>query len=159
MKKRISAVLTLTLVMLCSVLGLTACTTPSECTHSGGEATCIAKAVCSICNNEYGETLGHNYGAFTSNGDGTHSKICANDNNHITTEDCNVVNKRCALCNYIEYSKGLSYTLINNDTEYEVISAGLCTDAMLYIPVTYNGKPVTSIGKMLLKIVLLLLAQ
>ncbi|MBR2152801.1 MAG: hypothetical protein IJ944_05930 [Clostridia bacterium] len=28
---------------------------PVECTHEGGEATCIAKAVCSLCGEEYGD--------------------------------------------------------------------------------------------------------
>ena len=41
-------------------------------------------------------------------------------------------------------TEGLEYRLINNDTEYEVIGyTGTSTE--VYIPSTYNGKPVTSI--------------
>ncbi len=35
--------------------------TITECKHTGGEADCTNKAVCEICNAEYGEPLGHNY--------------------------------------------------------------------------------------------------
>ena len=38
---------------------------------------------------EHGEVLGHNYSAWESNGDGTHTKTCSNDNNHKITENCN----------------------------------------------------------------------
>ena len=33
----------------------------NEAAHSGGEATCTAKAVCSVCNAEYGELAAHDY--------------------------------------------------------------------------------------------------
>ncbi len=39
---------------------------------------------------EFGNALGHSYGEWVSNGDGTHTKICANDNTHKVTEDCYV---------------------------------------------------------------------
>lgn len=35
--------------------------TITECKHTGGEADCTNKAVCEICNAEYGEPLGHDY--------------------------------------------------------------------------------------------------
>lgn len=43
-------------------------------------------------------------------------------------------------------SIGLEYTLINNDTEYELSSIGTCKDAHIVIPSSYEGKPVISIG-------------
>ena len=44
-----------------------------------------------------------------------------------------------------QYTEGLEFTLINNDTEYEVSGySGSSTEVI--IPSTYNGKPVTSIG-------------
>ena len=55
---------------------------------AGGEATCEEKAVCEACNTAYGEALGHAYGEWISNGNGTHSKTCANDASHKLTEDC-----------------------------------------------------------------------
>ena len=36
-------------------------TKTNEAVHSGGTATCIAKAVCSVCHAEYGELAAHNY--------------------------------------------------------------------------------------------------
>ena len=36
-------------------------TKTNEAVHSGGTATCIAKAVCSVCHTEYGELAAHNY--------------------------------------------------------------------------------------------------
>lgn len=44
-------------------------------------------------------------------------------------------------------SKGLEMRLINNETEYEVAGIGTCTDVNIVIPDTYEGKPVTAIGK------------
>ena len=32
---------------------------PTECEHTGGEATCTAAAVCELCGESYGEALGH----------------------------------------------------------------------------------------------------
>ena len=37
---------------------------------------------------EYYAALNHNYDAWISNGDGTHTKTCMNNNNHIVTETC-----------------------------------------------------------------------
>ncbi len=56
--------------------------------HYGGEATCTEKAVCEYCNAGYGEPVGHKYGEFVSNGNGTHTKTCFNDNTHVITENC-----------------------------------------------------------------------
>ncbi|MBQ8320088.1 MAG: hypothetical protein IJX81_04325, partial [Clostridia bacterium] len=55
---------------------------------AGGEATCEEKAVCTGCNTAYGDVLGHAYGAWVSNGDGTHTKVCKNDATHKVTDDC-----------------------------------------------------------------------
>ena len=61
-------------------------------------ATCTSPAVyyqsCSTCGAQgtetftNGEPLGHDYGAWTSNGDGTHTRICAHDAAHTETENC-----------------------------------------------------------------------
>lgn len=45
----------------------------------GGTATCLEKAVCSICEAQYGQKLSHNYsGEPRGNADGTHSYRCVN---------------------------------------------------------------------------------
>ena len=61
-------------------------------------ATCTAKAVyyksCAVCGEkgtetfETGDVLGHDYGAWTSGGDGTHTRICSHDDSHKETENC-----------------------------------------------------------------------
>ena len=61
-------------------------------------ATCTSPAVyyqsCSTCGAQGTETftngkpLGHDYGAWTSNGDGTHTRVCAHDASHTETENC-----------------------------------------------------------------------
>lgn len=66
-------------------------------------ATCTAKAVyytsCTECGRssegtadeatfEYGNALGHKYGEWVSNGDGTHTRVCANDSTHTETKAC-----------------------------------------------------------------------
>ena len=79
-------------------------------------ATCTAKAVyytsCADCGLsskgtadeatfEYGNALGHKYGEWVSNGNGTHSRVCANDNKHIETKACHGGKATCtakAIC-------------------------------------------------------------
>ena len=66
-------------------------------------ATCTEKAVyyksCAACGLsskgtdgeatfEAGKPLGHDYGAWTSNEDGTHTRVCAHDAAHTETENC-----------------------------------------------------------------------
>ncbi len=48
--------------------------------------------------------------------------------------------------NTATYSTGLSYSLQSNG-EYQVAGLGSCTDTVLKIPPTYNGKPVTSMAQ------------
>ena len=118
--------------------------------HSGGTATCTAKAVCSTCQTSYGElgghtltkhdavdatctapgnveywhcsvcgknfsdsigtgelteisspALNHNWGAWTSNGNGTHTRTCQRDKRHTETENCSGGSATCtnaAIC-------------------------------------------------------------
>lgn len=42
-------------------------------------------------------------------------------------------------------SEGLAYTLSADETYY-IVTCGTCTDSHIVIPLTYNGKPVESIG-------------
>ncbi len=57
--------------------------------HSGGKATCEHKAVCEVCGKEYGNVLGHNYGAPTYTWENNVCKaerVCANDGTHKESE-------------------------------------------------------------------------
>ncbi len=57
----------------------TQCNVPLNGTCSGGTATCLAFAVCTVCKGEYGTKPDHDYsGAYTPNGDDTHSRLCVN---------------------------------------------------------------------------------
>ena len=78
-------------------------------------ATCTSPAVyyqsCSTCGAQGTETftngdpLGHDYGAWTSNGDGTHTRTCTVDgcSAGTQTENCIDANKdhKCDICDYI----------------------------------------------------------
>lgn len=60
----------------------------ASCTKDGTKTR-----VCPICKGtdtitDEGSAKGHAYGAWTSNGDGTHTRICSNDNTHTETENC-----------------------------------------------------------------------
>ena len=61
-------------------------------------ATCTARAIyyksCAVCGEkgtetfETGDVLGHDYGAWTSGGNGTHTRVCSHDASHTETEAC-----------------------------------------------------------------------
>ena len=60
---------------------------------AGGTATCEAAAVCTVCSNSYGSSLGHAYGdtwTQVENAEGTksHKKVCANDETHVLMDTC-----------------------------------------------------------------------
>ncbi len=57
----------LTLVMLISIVCITGCVLPQKCKHEGGMATCDKKAICLICDEEYGELIEHNYAELKHN--------------------------------------------------------------------------------------------
>ncbi len=121
-------------IVACSVGGLGDSTSPThtcefnvkntDSEYLFSDATCEDKAVYNyscLCGKkgqdtfEYGEVLGHNYGEFVSNGDGTHSQVCSNNNNHIITEDCSggvaTENEKaiCEICG-AEYGSTLNHT-------------------------------------------------
>ena len=77
--------------------------------HSGGTATCTEKATCENCHTEYGSALGHNYGEWESNGNNQHVKTCANDSSHVITENCSGGTATClakAICATCEQEYG-----------------------------------------------------
>ena len=118
--KKIFNVITLIFILFLSMFSLTGCGAKG-CWHtcSGGQATCESKAVCSTCGKEYGDVLGHNYGEYVSNGDGTHTKTCLNDSNHKITEKCVWNMRLCDICN--APLDGISYRLINNNNETKMV--------------------------------------
>ena len=86
--------------------------------YLSSEATCENKATyfkscaCGEKGNETfetGEPLDHDYGDFSTNNDGTHSKICANNPLHVITENCEGGEATCskrAICDICESEYG-----------------------------------------------------
>ena len=111
-------------------------------------ATCTSPAVyyqsCSTCGAQgtetftNGEPLGHDYGAWTPNGDGTHTRVCAHDAAHTETENCHGGTATCtgkAICEdcKAEYGEKLphDFTAETVDAKY-LKSAATCTEKAVY---------------------------
>ena len=116
-------------------------------------ATCTAKAVyytsCTNCGLsskgtadeatfEYGNALGHKYGEWVSNGDGTHSRVCANDNKHIETKACHGGKATCtakAICEECgkAYGEMAAHTFTAKTVAAKYLkSAATCTAKAVY---------------------------
>ena len=90
---------------------------PSE-EHSGGTETptCTTGKTCALCGAEYG-ILGHDWSAWTSNGDGTHTRSCKRSNcDAVENESCSggtgtftcTTGKTCEKC-------GAEYGILGHD--------------------------------------------
>lgn len=131
---------------------------------SGGTATCTTKAVCDDCNTSYGQLEPHVFDKEVVEEKYLKSKATCTEKAKYyyscscgavgteTFEDgevisCNYLEGVCEWCSEPEPSstEGLTFTLINNDLEYEV-SGYNGSSTEVYIASTNNGKPVTSIG-------------
>ena len=116
-------------------------------------ATCTAKAVyytsCADCGLsskgtkneatfEYGNALGHKYGKWVSNGDGTHTRVCANDNKHTETKNCHGGKATCtakAICEDCgkAYGKMTAHTFTAKTTIGRYLkTAATCTTKSVY---------------------------
>ena len=163
--------------------------TITECEHTGGEADCTNKAVCEICNAEYGDLLphnyelrkeaqylkspadctnaavyylvctmcgksselidptvtqvvgdplGHNYGEWVSNGNGTHTRVCANDSTHTETNDCHggtatcTAKAKCEDCG-AEYGEMTAHNFTSKTADAKYLkTAATCTIKAVY---------------------------
>ena len=63
-----------------------------DCTFSA--APCTVPAACTECGAVY--MLGHDWGAWTSNGNKTHTRTCKRDASHTETENCDIREATCA---------------------------------------------------------------
>ena len=104
---------------VCKTAGCTA--TDTVIAHiPGPAATEDAAQICTECGYEIVPALNHehNWGAWTSNGDGTHTRICASNSSHKQTEKCSggtATDKDraiCSICNapYGEINAGSNPT-------------------------------------------------
>lgn len=76
-------------------------TRQTQSSHTGGTATCIAKAKCSVCGEEYGEvkTDAHSWGNWTYE-NGNHNGVCAYNSQHTTSGNCEPgEDGNCTVCN------------------------------------------------------------
>ena len=86
--------------------------------------------------------LGHAYGNWTSNGDGTHTRVCANDSSHTETGDCTGGTADClheAVCetcgsaygekNHDNHTGALAWTITETHHEQAWACCGLVTVA------------------------------
>ena len=111
-------------------------------------ATCTSPAVyyqsCSTCGAQGTETftngkpLGHDYGAWTSNEDGTHTRVCAHDAAHTETKDCHGGTADCthkAVCTVCggEYGEMAAHSFTAEKAEAQYLkSAATCTEKAVY---------------------------
>lgn len=79
MKKLLFIALLLALALGC------ACALAEDHAHTGGTATCDARAVCTVCGQSYGRLADHSWGAWVSDGDSTHTRTCRTNSGHTET--------------------------------------------------------------------------
>ena len=85
-----------------------------------------------------GNILSHDYGAWTSNGDGTHTRVCARDASHTETKDCHGGTATCtakAICEDCGGAYGEmaahDFTAEKAEEQYQK-SAATCTEKAVY---------------------------
>ena len=121
-------------------------TTAATCTEAGEKTyTCT---VCSATKTEVIAATGHSYAGEWSS-DNTHHWHAATCGHDVKEDYAEHVFEKgvCTTCGCTQpVTEGLAYTLINNDTEYEVSGIGTATGSEIFIPAAHNGLPVTSIG-------------
>ncbi len=88
------------------------CTTPITCacgevmtagaaSHTGGTATCAAKAKCDVCGKEYGETLAHTHGTEWKNDADNHWNECTcGDKANVAAHADSNSDEKCDACSY-----------------------------------------------------------
>ena len=120
-------------------------TTAATCTEAGEKTyTCT---VCSATKTEVIAATGHSYAKEWSS-DNTHHWHAATCGHDVKEDYAEHVFEKgvCTTCGCTQpVTEGLAYTLINNDTEYEVSGIGTATGSEIFIPSAHNGLPVTSI--------------
>ena len=90
---------------------------------SGGTATCSERATCTECNAKHGELLQHNYGAWSSNDNNTHTRVCVNNSNHTETKDCSGGTATCTEKATCQVCNGKHGVLLDHKFIKEVVAS------------------------------------
>ena len=127
------------------------------CEHEWGtwthksDATCTESAIesriCDLCGAEeirtVGEPLGHTWGDWTSNGNGTHTGTCTREGcGYTVTEDCTFVDGKCEVCGaqeVVTHSVTVGYTVNGN-------SATTLPEGVTVEILGEDGQPVTDLA-------------
>ena len=106
----------------------------SKAAHHGDTATCTTRALCMVCGTRYGniDPNNHTWLAWTSNGNGTHTRVCWNSNSHKETVSCSGGTATChtkAVCEVCNEAYG-EFDATNHDggTEVKNAKAATCTE-------------------------------
>ena len=119
-------------------------------------ATCTEKAVyyksCAVCGTsskgtadeatfESGKPLGHDWGKWMPDGEGTHKRVCAHDASHVETADCTYGDwntnqdshwKTCTVCGG-EYGEMAAHSFTAEKAEAQYLkSAATCSEKAIY---------------------------
>ena len=106
---------------ICAHENVTSTVTPPTCTEAG-----FTTFICSDCGYSWTEAgdqaLGHDYAAWISNEDGTHSHTCQRETcGYVETKDCTYGEDHiCTACGFEQPSVILSYSVIGSVTEETV---------------------------------------
>ncbi len=107
--------------------------------HKGGTATCIEKAICSVCSIEYGELMPHNAKQQWKSDDTYHWYECeTNGCSYQCNKTTHVLNsnKKCTICDYV--SSQYLFTIIWKNYDGEILEED---KNVLYGTVpTYDGE-------------------
>ena len=125
----------------------------AEAKYLKSSATCTEKAVyyksCAACGLssvgtaseatfEAGNVLGHDWGAWTSNGNDTHTRVCKRDGSHTETDSCSGGTATCtakAVCTVCggEYGELLPHDFTAEIAEAKYLKSGAtCTEKAVY---------------------------
>ena len=113
--------------------------------HTGGTETptCTTGKTCELCGAKYG-ILGHDWTAWTSNGDNTHTRTCRRDGcGEVETENCNSSTAHCGMTGTCDVCGGTYFhadhtcparwdwrsdTDVGRDAEYHWVRCLYCTE-------------------------------
>ncbi len=103
--------------------------------HTGGTANCTDKAVCTVCNQPYGDMLGHDFetGDVYSKDNEVHAKKCNRCNAYDTTEAHEYGNDEiCDVCGYDKTVPHSHSYMEEIATEEFKATAATCTSSATY---------------------------